>query len=73
MAAEPDEISAEMNVDDLVARFPVAARVFIRRGMGCVGCEIARFESLADVARIYRQPLNDLLDEIRSIVKLGVK
>ena len=69
MAAEPDEISAETNVDDLVAHFPMAARVFIRRRMGCVGCEIAPFESLADVARTYRQPLNDFLDEIRSTIK----
>jgi hybrid cluster-associated redox disulfide protein len=63
-----DEITEDTNVDDLITRFPAAAEVFAHRRMSCVGCEIARFESLAEVCRIYRQPVDQLLQEIRRIV-----
>ena len=71
MAVEVEVITGETNVEELIERLPVAARVFVRRRMGCVGCDIARFESLADVARIYQQPLAELLEEIRSIRSQG--
>ncbi|MGH2460499.1 MAG: DUF1858 domain-containing protein [Chloroflexota bacterium] len=59
-------INAETNVDELIDRFPTAARVFIRRRMACVGCEIARFESVADVCDAYHQPLETFLKELRT-------
>lgn len=39
---------------------PAAARVFTERGMGCVGCTFARFETLAEVARAYGNELSVL-------------
>lgn len=38
---------------DVLTANPAAARVFIERGMGCVGCTFARFETVAEVARAY--------------------
>ena len=61
-------INAEANVDELITRYPATARVFIRRRMACVGCEIARFESVADVCEIYHQPLDPFLKELRRVV-----
>ena len=40
-------------VADLVAAHPAAARVFIDRQMGCVGCVFAPFETVAEVAEVY--------------------
>jgi hybrid cluster-associated redox disulfide protein len=42
-----------MLVFDVVAERPAAARVFIERGMGCVGCTFARFETVSEVAAAY--------------------
>ncbi len=58
-------INAEANVDELVRRYPRTARVFLRHHMACVGCEIARFESIAEVCAIYHLPLEAALAEIR--------
>jgi hybrid cluster-associated redox disulfide protein len=44
---------ANMLVADVLAANPAAARVFIERRMGCVGCTFAPFETVADVARAY--------------------
>lgn len=68
---EPNWVTPDTNVDELLGRFPATARVFIRRRMACVGCEIARFETVADVCRIYRQPLDVILAELRQASALN--
>jgi hybrid cluster-associated redox disulfide protein len=42
-----------MLVSEVLAAMPAAARVFIDRGMGCVGCQFAPFETVAEVAHVY--------------------
>ncbi len=42
-----------MLVADVLVANPAAAQVFIRRGMGCVGCAFARFKTVAEVAAVY--------------------
>jgi hybrid cluster-associated redox disulfide protein len=42
-----------MFVADVLSANPAAAQVFIRRGMGCVGCAFVRFETVAEVAAAY--------------------
>jgi hybrid cluster-associated redox disulfide protein len=38
-----------MLIFDVLSESPAAARVFIERRMGCVGCTFARFETVAEV------------------------
>lgn len=40
-------------VADVLAANPLAARVFIARGMGCVGCTFAPFETISEAASAY--------------------
>lgn len=42
-----------MLVADVLAERPHAARVFIERRMGCVGCAFAPFETIAEAAAAY--------------------
>ena len=60
-----ESISGTSVVDDVVTRFPSTARVFVDRRMHCVGCEVSRFETLAGAARIYQQPIESLLGDLR--------
>jgi hybrid cluster-associated redox disulfide protein len=59
-------ISADTNVEDLINRCRAVASVFIRRRMHCVGCSMARFETVADVCEIYHQPLDVVLADLRA-------
>ncbi len=61
-------ISADANVDLLLDRYPSIVPVFLERRMHCVGCAMARFETLADVCRIYQKPIEPLLAEMRAVV-----
>jgi hybrid cluster-associated redox disulfide protein len=60
------EISSTSVVDEVVTRFPATARVFIRRRMHCVGCDVSRFETVGGAAKLYHQPLEPLLADLRS-------
>ncbi|HZW29989.1 MAG TPA: DUF1858 domain-containing protein [Isosphaeraceae bacterium] len=62
-------VTAAINVDDLLTAFPVAARVFVRHRMACVGCEVARFESLAEACRIYGEDVEAVAEEIRQAIR----
>lgn len=54
-------IQADTNLDELLRRSPEVATVFIEQRMHCVGCPIARFETVADACRIYGKPLETFL------------
>jgi hybrid cluster-associated redox disulfide protein len=53
-------------VCDVLTANPAGARAFADRGMGCVGCPFNRFETLADVARIYGRVAAELATAVES-------
>ncbi len=51
-------------VEALLQRHPAAVRVFLRHRMACPGCAMAPFETLEEVCRIYRVPVEAFLQEL---------
>lgn len=43
----------EMTIADLIAASPYAGAALARRGMACVGCPMARFETVTEAAAAY--------------------
>ena len=64
-------IEAGSNVEKVIERYPATAQVFVDRRLACVGCDLARFETLADVCAIYRQSLDAMLRELRVVAALA--
>ncbi len=62
------QIDAQMNLEELFHRYPLVTSEFIERRMHCVGCPLARFETIADACRIYRQPVDDVLAALSSMI-----
>lgn len=62
-----------IRLDDLIEptleRYPAAAAGFVRRGMACVGCDMARFDTVRDAARAYHQPAADLVAELTAAAR----
>ena len=58
----------QMNVGELMTRWPEVIPVFIRHRFSCVGCSMSRFDTLNDVATNYHidpeRLLNELLAEV---------
>ncbi len=51
-------------VEAYLRQHPQAVRVFLRHRMACPGCAMAPFETLEEVARIYRLPPERFLREL---------
>jgi len=62
---DPAQISAELRVDDVMQLWPTTMRALLRRRMACVGCHVAPFHTVQDVARAYHVPVEMLLRELR--------
>jgi hybrid cluster-associated redox disulfide protein len=64
-AIRPDE-----TVEQVLRRHPASALVFVRRGMSCVGCVMARFDTLAEAAQVYEQEPAELLGALQAAVAI---
>lgn len=56
-------------VADIMDRWPQTAPVFIKHQMGCVGCSMAKFESLEEALKVYHAPVDAFMTEIEELVK----
>ena len=58
-----------MIVAELLDHFPETIRVFIRHRMACVGCVMAPFETVAEVADIYGLHIPQFLGELHQTIR----
>ena len=54
------EITADSTIYDLLKAKPESAEVLFKFGMGCVGCAIARGETIREAALVHGIPLEEL-------------
>lgn len=68
---EQTDLPPTLMVAALFERWPQTIPVFVRHRFACVGCLMAPFDTLADVARNYRCDLGDLQEELSAVIALG--
>ncbi len=61
-------LTANLTVAEVLARWPYVIPAFLSRRMACVGCVMARFDTLADVAAIYGLHLGHFLSELQRLI-----
>lgn len=61
----PDAPTIDTTIGELLQQWPEARVVLAKRGMACVGCAMARFETVTDAARAYGFDAARLIDEVR--------
>lgn len=62
---EPQKISQSWTVSEILQKHPGASRVFLEKKTFCLGCYMARFCNLKDVAQIYGLVIETLVHEIQ--------
>jgi hybrid cluster-associated redox disulfide protein len=63
------QLEAGLTVTEVLARWPQTIPVFIRHRMACIGCAMAPFETLAEVAVIYELDLSRFLSELEQAIE----
>jgi hybrid cluster-associated redox disulfide protein len=57
-----------MTVAEVLEKWPETVTVFQEFKTACVGCVMAPFDTMADVARIYEMELSVLLEALHAVV-----
>jgi hybrid cluster-associated redox disulfide protein len=65
---EGEMITAEMRINEVVAKYPQTIRVFFRHGMQCIGCYICGFHNIAEGAKQYGIELESLLNDLNDVI-----
>lgn len=59
----------EMEISEVLARWPETARVFHEHEMACVGCVVAPFYTITDAANVYGIPPADFIAALAEVIK----
>lgn len=62
-------ISPDLIVADVLNKWPQTIPVFLEYHLGCVGCAMARYDTLQDIARIYQLRADHFLEELEKAIQ----
>lgn len=66
---QTEQLNGDWIIHRLLERWPATVSVFIAHRMACVGCSMARFNTLRDATRIYDLPLEAFLQELEQAIR----
>jgi hybrid cluster-associated redox disulfide protein len=61
-------ITKEMPIGDVVQNYPQTIEVFLRHGLMCFGCAIARFENVEQGAMAHGINVDTLMEDLNAAV-----
>ncbi|MDK2821549.1 MAG: hypothetical protein PWP31_1514 [Clostridia bacterium] len=62
-------ITKEMSITDCISKYPQTVPVFMKHGMGCLGCAAARFESIGQGASAHGIDVDKLIQDLNKVVE----
>ena len=71
MTVEKKALLRDLTVEVVLERWPETVSVFHNFKTACVGCAMARFDTVEDVARIYKLDLSRFLEALQSKIAAG--
>lgn len=63
-----NEISKEMNIADIVEKYPATMDVFFEVGLGCVGCVASQFETLEEGLKAHGLEVDEILKKLNEAI-----
>jgi hybrid cluster-associated redox disulfide protein len=63
-----DKINKEMSIGEVVQTYPQTIEVFLKHGLMCFGCAIARFENIEQGATAHGINVPALLQDLNAAV-----
>jgi len=62
------KVTKEMNILEIVQKYPQSVEVFQNYGLGCIGCAAARFENLEAGARVHGFDPDKMVEDINALI-----
>ena len=64
-----EKITADMNIKEVIEKYPETVPVFGKYNMGCIGCIAASFEKIKDIAGVHGINVDAFLKDLNNAVK----
>ena len=64
-----DKITEDMNIKEVIDKYPETVNVFAKYNMGCIGCIAASFEKIKDIADVHGVDVKSFVNDLNSVVK----
>jgi len=67
-------ITKDMNLGEVVFKYPEAAEVLTDYGLSCVGCFASSFDTIEQGAKIHQlseEELQEMIDRINEVINYG--
>ena len=62
-------ITKEMNIREVIEKYPEVIPIFQKYNMGCIGCIAASFEKLSDIASVHGIDVKTFVNDLNNAVK----
>ena len=63
-----DTITKDMNLKELLHKYPDSAKIFAAYGIGCLGCALASYETIEQGITAHGINLDDFMKDLNSYV-----
>ena len=63
------KITKDMTFSEVLQKHPEAAQVFMKKGMHCIGCMAATFESIEQGAQAHGIDVDSLIEDLNKAVQ----
>lgn len=63
------KITKDMNIKEVIQKYPETADVFAKYNMGCIGCMAASFEKIEDIAAVHGTDVKSFLKDLNDAIK----
>ncbi|RLF60262.1 MAG: hypothetical protein DRN27_00270 [Thermoplasmata archaeon] len=64
-----EKITADMNIKEVIEKYPEVVSVFSKYSMGCVGCIAASFEKLKDIAAVHGTDVDSFVKDLNEAIQ----
>ncbi len=62
-------ITEDMNIKEVIEKYPEAVSVFAKYNMGCIGCIAASYEKLSDIAAVHGVDVKTFLKDLNAAIQ----
>jgi hybrid cluster-associated redox disulfide protein len=61
-----DKITEDMNIKEVIDKYPETIPVFAKYNIGCIGCLAASFEKIKDIAVVHGLDVKSFVKDLNS-------
>ncbi|WP_244147522.1 DUF1858 domain-containing protein [Streptobacillus ratti] len=63
-------VHEDMNIDEVVEKYPIVSHILMRYGLGCSGCIISSAETIGEGIELHGLDADIILEEINMILEM---